>query len=136
MERLHADDRCAGGATSICLITGTRASADEIARCYRIERQQIRVTPYGSELVKSDVDRVGASAIGQHPYVLMVGTADRRKDFKTGLQAVALIRERGCDVDAVIVGTPPVDSSAQDGSGSVSACPTASWLRCMATRWQ
>jgi glycosyltransferase involved in cell wall biosynthesis len=39
--------------------------------------------------------------------VLLVGTADRRKDFETALRAVSLVRAGGCQLEVVVVGSVP-----------------------------
>lgn len=91
------------------VLTGTRASAEEIVGCYRVRAERMRVTPYGSALLdgsSSNRDDRPRSRTTRHlPFVLMVGAADRRKDIGTGLRAVGLLRESGVAVEAVVVGS-------------------------------
>ncbi|HEX5167494.1 MAG TPA: glycosyltransferase family 1 protein [Thermomicrobiales bacterium] len=92
------------------VLTGTRASAAEIVRCYRLAPEKARVTPYGSAMVRLTVDchdTTGANPCPGCTYALLVGTADKRKDFETALRAIALVRATGSDLAAVVVGSAP-----------------------------
>lgn len=100
--------RCARRAQGV--ITVSEASADEISRFYRIARERIQVVLHGSDLV-------GCAAARPHdlptPYVLMVASASRRKNFETALAAVALVRAAGREVHFVVVGSVPADARAR-----------------------
>jgi glycosyltransferase involved in cell wall biosynthesis len=91
------------------VLTGTNASAAEVMKFYRLDPERVRVTPYGSSFVDRadgyEDDRACLPCDGG--FVLLVGTADRRKDFETALRAVALVRSGGGQLEAVIVGSVP-----------------------------
>lgn len=93
------------------VLTGTQASSGEIVRYYRLDSRRVRVTPYGSALLGNDDGAHDGRALseptGGHPFVLMVGSADARKDIGTGLRAVASIRQSGVELCAVVVGSVP-----------------------------
>ncbi len=116
------------------VVTGTRASAAEITRYYRVAPERLRVTAYGSALSElrscaredcsSVVLRRREGSFGCSPesqqrgealrddsarqgFVLMVGAADRRKDIGTGLRAVAKVRDAGVEIATVVVGSVP-----------------------------
>jgi glycosyltransferase involved in cell wall biosynthesis len=85
------------------VLTGTCASAAEVTRYYRLKRDRVHVTPYGSALA------IGCAAgdLLPPPFVLMVGAADRRKDLQTGLKAVESVRINGEALTATVVGSVP-----------------------------
>ncbi len=94
------------------VLTGSDASAAEIARYYGVAPDRLRITRYGSTLTESASatdhrDTSSLAPTGRNSYVLMVGSADRRKDLDTGLQAIEQLRREGVAIDAVIVGTTP-----------------------------
>jgi glycosyltransferase involved in cell wall biosynthesis len=86
------------------VLTGSQASARDIASHLRVPEERIVVTPYGVEprfrpsapspevLARLGIDR---------PYVACVGTLEPRKNLVTALRAFARVRE---DVALVVVG--------------------------------
>jgi len=139
------------------VVTGTRASAAEIVRYYRVAPERVRVTAYGSALVGVELgeDRASCPVVlsrsegpprvsrpggqggevlrcgsGRQGFVLMVGAADRRKDIGTGLRAVAMVREAGVEIAAVVVGSVP-DAFAEEAWVTVVtrvSDPELAWL--------
>ncbi len=90
------------------VLTGSQASARDIAEHLRVPEERIRVTPYGVEprfrpapaspalLARLGIDR---------PYVACVGTLEPRKNLVTALRAFARVGERlGDGVALVVVG--------------------------------
>jgi glycosyltransferase involved in cell wall biosynthesis len=109
------------------VLTGTSASAAEVARHYRVPLDRVRVTPYGvNRFEPAPNDHcVGRPqpptprledlrhSLGSTPFALMVGVPDRRKNLKTGIAAVRSLRERGTTINLVIVSDalPALDRS-------------------------
>jgi alpha-1,3-rhamnosyl/mannosyltransferase len=91
------------------VLTGSDASARDIAEHLRVPEDRIRVTPYGVEArfrpVAPDPAGLRARFGIDRPYVACVGTLEPRKNLATVLRAFARVAERhGPDVALVVVG--------------------------------
>jgi glycosyltransferase involved in cell wall biosynthesis len=90
------------------VLTGSQASARDIAEHLRVPGERIVVTPYGVEprfrpapAAPELLARLGIDG----PYVACVGTLEPRKNLVTALRAFARVSERhGADVALVVVG--------------------------------
>jgi len=90
------------------VLTGSQASARDIAEHLRVAPERIRVAPYGVEPrfrpAPAGQDLLGRLGIDR-PYVACVGTLEPRKNLVTALRAFARISERrGDEVALVVVG--------------------------------
>ena len=106
------------------IVTGSHASAAEISALYGIELERIHVTPYGSAFTQAAIVRDsgdGQAGAAHVDYVLMVGSASRRKNFEAALDAVRQLRAAGRDLELVVVGRVPADAPAR-----------TPWLRALA----
>src|SRR5215213_9819939 len=90
------------------VLTGSQASARDIAEHLRVPEERILVTPYGVEpRFRPDPPAPGLLArLGiDRPYVACVGTLEPRKNLVTALRAFARVGERhGDEVALVVVG--------------------------------
>jgi alpha-1,3-rhamnosyl/mannosyltransferase len=90
------------------VLTGSQASARDIAEHLRVPAERIRVTPYGVEprFRPAPADAALRARLGiDRPYVACVGTLEPRKNLVTALRAFARASERlGDEVALVVVG--------------------------------
>jgi glycosyltransferase involved in cell wall biosynthesis len=103
------------------VITVSEASAAEISRLYHLPSEKIYVVMHGSQLPPP----ASASSANGRPYVLMVASATRRKNFETALAAVEIVRSTGRALDFVVVGAVSVDTDERDWLRIVTAVDDA-----------
>jgi alpha-1,3-rhamnosyl/mannosyltransferase len=90
------------------VLTGSQASARDIAQHLRVAPERIHVTPYGVEprFRPAPAGPALRARLGiDRPYVACVGTLEPRKNLVTALRAFARVSERlGDEVALVVVG--------------------------------
>jgi glycosyltransferase involved in cell wall biosynthesis len=91
------------------LIAISESTSRDLQELYGVEAERISVIPLGydeshSRPVPGDVERVRARYGLERPYVLCVGTLQKRKNHVRLLQALRLLLDRGLELDLVIVG--------------------------------
>ncbi len=89
------------------IITVSEFTATEVARLLHVSRQRIRVTHLGADIAGSGAhaDASERAALGvTQPYVLTVGSDDRRKDLETARRGVARVVSAGTVITLVQAG--------------------------------
>jgi glycosyltransferase involved in cell wall biosynthesis len=87
-------------ARALCIITGTEASARQLQEHCGVERERIRVTPYGVDpprevLAPEERQRARERLVGKgNQMLLSVGMIERRKNTVGALRALQLLPER------------------------------------------
>lgn len=88
----------------------SHATKQDLHRYYGLPEAKVNVTPLACDrsffkpAAAAEVARVKKVYSLTKPYILAVGTVQRRKNYDRLIAAVALLRERGRDIDLVIVG--------------------------------
>lgn len=95
------------------VITVSHFTAGELAMWQPAIADRIRVVPSGFHRRLPPPARTGIRHPDE-PFVLMLGTVDRRKNLPLALDALRILRERGCRLRLVVAGavTPMVDIEA------------------------
>jgi glycosyltransferase involved in cell wall biosynthesis len=89
------------------VIVPSMATRDDVVACAGLSPDRISVIPLGNPIDgAAGVGGPDVTSVGRHygldrPYVLYVGTIDRRKDYETLLDAVRVLG----DIDLVVAGT-------------------------------
>lgn len=85
------------------ILTGTHASRNEVARCFRIDFDRIAAVPYGNALGRIE-PRPPAGVRLPDRYALVVGNSSARKNVALAIDAIERLRGSGCDVQLVVAG--------------------------------
>jgi glycosyltransferase involved in cell wall biosynthesis len=90
------------------VLTGSEHAAGEIAARLGVERDRIRVTPYGVEPrfrpLTPDPERLQRELGVRSPYVLCVGTVEPRKNLAGALRVFERVRQRFPEHSLVLAG--------------------------------
>jgi len=99
-----------GARRASAVVTGTRWVAGQLEEICRVPAERIRIIPYGLDhqrFAPPDPQWVAEvkTRLGLHrPFLLMVGALEPRRGVDTLLQAAWLLRERGEELELVLVG--------------------------------
>lgn len=91
-----------GARRSAAVVTISAFSAGEVVRHFRISRTKVHVVPNATSLGAVQPEK--PAGVPERPYVLFVGSEDRRKGLDIAIEAVRLAREQFPALNLVVTG--------------------------------
>jgi len=120
---VHRRKNEAAARKATAIITGSEFTRDEFVRLHGIGRNRVHVVPYGvsSFFRPVDPERARATATSHglaRPFLLYVGTRERRKNLLGLMEIFARVSQRRPDVRLALVGMRPwAEASEVHGAG-------------------
>ena len=89
------------------IFTVSQSTRRDVERYLPAARDKIVVTPLASRFAPSDGNGLEPAKVHDHPFVLMVANLTPNKNVWRLVEALALLREDGRDIDLVHIGSDP-----------------------------
>ncbi len=95
------------------IITGSEAAAAEVCETFKIPADRITIVWHGSDLIGMERKRPAGVMEMTQSFLLMVGSANQRKNVETAVEAARIVRNR-FNIDLVVVGQVPGSAYTDD----------------------